>query len=64
MSLKAIHVCFIVLSILLTFGFGVWAFAEGGSGYVAAGAIAAACGIALIVYLISFLRKLKDVGFM
>ena len=64
MSLKAIHIFFISISILLTFGFGVWALVQAGSSYLLLGLLSVVIGILLIVYLIKFLRKLKNVSLM
>ncbi len=68
MSLKAFHIVFICLSILLAFGCAVWAlitYSSGGSPTLllaAAGAVI--CGIGLIIYGIRFLKKLKNVNFL
>jgi hypothetical protein len=68
MSLKAFHIVFIVMSTVLSLGFGAWALtrnlAGGSSMYllVAAGAVAAAAGLA--VYGIWFLRKLRHVSYL
>ena len=64
MSLKAIHVFLIGLSILLAFGFGVWGFLDGSMLYLILGVVSVALGVALVAYLIRFLKKLKHVGFM
>jgi hypothetical protein len=68
MSLKAFHIFFIVLSAALSLGFALWAFkgyADGGNARLAlAGAGAILAGIALVVYGIKFLRKLKHVSFL
>jgi len=66
MSLKAFHIVFIALSVVLAFGFGIWlinAFAAtGDSLQVAGGIISLVAGAGLIVYGLRFLRKLKHVG--
>lgn len=66
MSLKAVHVFFVTLSIFLCFGFGVWClssdFAHGRIAYLATGYISFALGVGLIVYEVMFLRKFKDMG--
>ena len=66
MSLKAFHIVFIALSVVLAFGFGVWLFnafgATGDSRQAVGGAISLATGAGLIVYGFRFLRKLKHIG--
>jgi hypothetical protein len=68
MSLKAFHVTFIVLAIALAGWVAVWAWGEraaaGGAGYLAAAFAAALVGVALVVYLVRFLRKMKDVSYL
>ena len=66
MSLKAIHVCFIILAAALAIYFGFWSLHE----YAASGnfvSLAMATGSfigagALLVYLLWFLSKMKRVG--
>jgi hypothetical protein len=65
MSLKAFHIVFIVLSMALTLGFGVWAFTVNGSGADATGhrvlgAISFVCCAGLLVYGFCFFRKLTQ----
>lgn len=68
MSLKAFHIVFIALSILLAIGFGVWEVLE----YLESGSVAQlitallsfVVAIALIVYGVRFLRKLKHIGYL
>jgi len=68
MSLKAFHLVFIIASIVLAFGFGIWMavafFKEGGvmNLIVALGAFAAAVG--LIFYERYFLKKTKDLSYL
>lgn len=68
MSLKAFHILFISLAVLLSFAFAVWAFRAAGSGQgagmQAAGYAATAFGIALVVYGILFWRKMRRQGLM
>lgn len=68
MSLKAIHIVFIVASIVLALGFGAWALKEyfdgGLKSYVWYGAGSLAVGLGLIFYLRSVIRKLKDVSYL
>jgi len=69
MSLKAFHVVFIVASILLAAGFGVWSFLNYRSprGTASDLVIAIASGVvalALVGYEIYFLKKLKNVSYL
>ncbi len=68
MSLKAFHIFFIIVSILLTVVFGFWAVDDFGR---SASRVNLALGVgsfiasgALIWYGIWFLRKLKNVGYL
>ncbi len=54
MSLKAFHIVFILLSILLAAGLGIWAF---NFSHVTAGIGAFAGAVALSYYLFWFIRK-------
>lgn len=57
MSLKAFHILFIVLSVLLAAGCAWWAFANGaGAGFGIACIVAA---VALVIHGIYFLRKTR-----
>lgn len=58
MSLKAIHIFFIALSILLALGFGVWSIYHH---QMLMGVLSFLIGIALVFYGIRFLRKLRHV---
>ena len=64
MSLKAFHVFFITLSVLLCLGFGAWClgsvYAHGQLSYTVAGIISFVLGVALVVYEIVFLRMFKE----
>jgi hypothetical protein len=68
MSLKALHLVFIVASIVLSLGFGAWSLNEffGGAArsslWFGIGSIIV--GVALIVYCRAVLRKLKDVSYL
>ncbi len=68
MSLKAFHIAFVVVSILFTGGFGVWAvmdfFSAGDPVSLALGVFSFLVGIALVWYSAWFLRKLKNVSFL
>lgn len=68
MSLKALHIVFIVASIVLALGFGVWAFVDYSKGgprsYLWYGIGSSIVGLALIFYCRSVLRKLKDISYL
>lgn len=66
MSLKAVHIVFIVCSTLLAASFGVWAVERpgGGAGYLALGVISFAVAAGLVVYGVWFLKKLKGVSYL
>ncbi len=68
MSLKAFHIFFIVMSIAITVGFGVWAtldFAQSGSWvHLSLGMGSFVASVALAVYGVWFLRKLKHVSYL
>jgi hypothetical protein len=68
MSLKAFHIAFICLSIILALGFGIWelsGYTTSGEGeQLAFGLLSLAGGAGLIVYGIRFLRKLKNVSYL
>lgn len=67
MSLKAFHVVFIAVSLLLTIGFGVWAvkayLSTGDATTLAMGVGSFASTILLSVYGVWFLRKLRGISF-
>jgi hypothetical protein len=58
-SLKAFHIFFIALSILLSIGCAVWAFVNGTMPIF--GAACAIVAVALIVYGVNFLKKAKRI---
>jgi hypothetical protein len=68
MGLKAFHIFFIIVSIILAFGFGVWeinAYTHGGgTGDLVLAILSLGAGVGLIFYLKAVLRKLKDIGFL
>jgi hypothetical protein len=63
MSLKAFHIVFIIFSVLLALGTGMWCvwvnLVEGAPVFLAGAIAAFAVAIALIVYGIWFYRKMK-----
>ena len=68
MSLKAFHIFFIIVSTLLSLGFGVWAvddFGQSGNRvHLTLGVGSFIASGALVWYGVWFLRKLKHVGFL
>ncbi len=69
MSLKAFHIVFISTSILLALGVGVWAFGNysspgGTRGDLAAGVASLAAALALAIYGVYFLKKLKNISYL
>ncbi|MEK8023899.1 MAG: hypothetical protein AAB229_08850 [Candidatus Hydrogenedentota bacterium] len=64
MSLKSFHIFFIALSSLLAFGFGAWCVLENSARYVPMGILSFCAGVALVVYGVYFLRKLRNVSFL
>jgi len=65
MSLKAFHVFFITVSVLLCLGFGAWCigsdYAKGRTPYTVAGCVSFGLGVLLVFYEIRFLQKFKDI---
>ena len=63
MSLRAFHVLFITLSVVLTAFFAAWAFgqyrAEPAGSYLAVAMASLAAGVGLVVYGAAFLKKTK-----
>lgn len=65
MSLKAFHVAFIVLAIVLAGWIAVWGFTAGGGTWPPVlGGASILVGIGLVVYLVKFLKKMKDVSYL
>ena len=69
MSLKAIHIVFILASSLMTIFFGVWAwreyFAPEGTGaHLTYGLLSIVALVALLAYGRYFLRKLKHISYL
>jgi hypothetical protein len=68
MSLKAFHVFFIVVSILLLAGMAAWGvndhLTHGSPTNLAMGAGSGVLSLGLLVYLRSFLKKLKGVSYL
>ncbi len=68
MSLKSFHIFFIVLATITVFGFGIWGvyifLMESDPSYLLMGVISLASGVALIIYGIKFLQKLKNISYL
>ena len=68
MSLKALHVVFVVVSTLLSLTFAFWAWTQhqggAGAGYLVAAFASVALAVTLVIYGRWFLHKLKDVSFL
>jgi len=66
MSLKAFHVLFVTISVLITLGFGIWSLRQygdtGATGSLALGIASLVVSVALVVYGVAFLKKLKQAG--
>jgi hypothetical protein len=64
MSLKAFHVFFVTMAVLLCVVFGVWCvnsdYARGHAGYAVTGYGSFVVGALLVVYEIAFLKKWKE----
>jgi hypothetical protein len=64
MSLKAFHIFFITLSVLLCLGFGAWClgsdYAHDRAAYTVAGFLSFALGVILVLYEVIFLKKFKE----
>jgi len=67
MSLKAFHIVFIALATLLSLGFAAWEIdrylATGDLLQLGGAFLAVLAGIALVIYGVRFLRKLRKVSF-
>jgi len=68
MSLKAFHIVFVTLSILLAFGFAAWCFTQYGDSRrntdLIYGLGSVAAGVGLIFYGKYVLRKLKNISYL
>ena len=67
MSLKAVHVFFVIVATLIAGGFGVWAIQQytttGSSGDLLLTILAVSAAISLPIYGVWFLKKMKKVGY-
>lgn len=61
MSLKQFHIVFIVLAVLVSAGFAIWAFTryQAEAGVVLMGGVSAVIAVGLAVYGVCFFKKLK-----
>jgi hypothetical protein len=68
MSLKAFHLVFIIASIVLAFGFGIWLvvtfFKEGGVMNLIFAIASFGAGVGLIFYERYFLKKTKNLSYL
>ena len=68
MSLKAFHLVFIVLSIVFTLAFGIWAIVNFSSSEkiseLILGVISLLGSLGMSVYLYFFMKKFKHVGYL
>jgi hypothetical protein len=68
MSLKAFHLIFIIASIVLAFGFGIWMtvgfFKDGGVINLIVALASFAAGVGLIFYERYFLKKTKNLSYL
>lgn len=62
MSLKIFHVVFIILSILLTIGFGIWGVMQSSGLFISMGVISFVLAVLLVFYLGRIVRKFRQVG--
>jgi hypothetical protein len=68
MSLKAFHIFFVTVSVLVAFGFSVWGFLKYADQRhvqdLCWGALGLAAGVGLICYGKYMLKKLKDISYL
>ena len=66
MSLKAFHVAFIVVAIVLAAWIAVWGFTvhHAGAAERMLGVLGAIAVCGLLAYLVKFVRKMKDVSYL
>lgn len=62
MSLKAFHILFITLSVIVTVGFGLWSLTSAEFGSTTVGIISLIAAVLLVIYGVLFLQKLKREG--
>lgn len=63
MSLRFFHLFFIVVSIVVAIGFGIWSLRAHSAGldgaYLALGVMSLVAGVALVIYLFLIVKKLR-----
>jgi hypothetical protein len=68
MSLKAFHLVFIIASITLAIGFGIWLannyFSEGGAMYLVGSILSFVAAVGLVFYERYFLKKTKNESYL
>lgn len=68
MSLKTVHILFVMVSSILCASFGLWAFRafwhDQGGGFLAAGLVSWLLVVALVIYGRWFLKKLEGVSYL
>jgi hypothetical protein len=68
MSLKAFHLIFIIASIALAIGFGIWLannyFSDGGAMNLVGAILSFAAAVGLVFYERYFLKKTKNVSYL
>lgn len=68
MSLKAFHIVFVIVSTMLTLGFGAWSIREfratSDVAFLVGGIVSFVLAVALLIYGRWFLRKLQGVGYL
>ena len=66
MSLKTVHIVFIISATAVSFMFGVWALIRGvadvSGAMIGMGLIALICGISLVLYGVTFWRKIRELA--
>lgn len=64
LSLRIFHIVFIILSILLTIGFGIWGVMQANNLFLFLGVASFVIGALLVFYLVKIVRKFKQVSSM
>ena len=64
MSIKVVHIVFILFAVLISIGFGIWGLhshiTEWNRLHMGLGTSSLVLGVALVAYGLGFLRKMKD----
>jgi len=60
MSLKDFHIFFILVSVILAIFLGGWCVKQGGTIYLVSGIVSFLAGIGLVVYLLLFVKKTRN----